>query len=35
MLDDRDRKLLDLMQSDAAIAVTDLAERVALSVSAC
>ena len=35
MLDDRDRKLLDLLQRDAEASVTDLAERVHLSVSAC
>jgi Lrp/AsnC family transcriptional regulator len=35
MLDDRDRKLLDILQSDAGLPVTELAERVALSVSAC
>ncbi|MEZ2127136.1 MULTISPECIES: Lrp/AsnC family transcriptional regulator [unclassified Sinorhizobium] len=35
MLDDRDRKILELLQVDAGISVTDLAEKVALSVSAC
>ena len=35
MLDDRDRKILALLQTDADLAVTDIAERVALSVSAC
>ncbi|ABC91531.1 probable transcriptional regulator protein, AsnC family [Rhizobium etli CFN 42] len=35
MLDDRDRRILDTLQRDAGISVTDLAERVALSVSAC
>jgi Lrp/AsnC family transcriptional regulator len=35
MLDDRDRKILDFLQADAGISVTDLAERVSLSVSAC
>lgn len=35
MLDERDRKILDLLQTDAGISVTDLADRVALSVSAC
>ena len=35
MLDDRDRRILDMLQKDAGISVTDLAERVALSVSAC
>src|SRR5689334_16754465 len=35
MLDERDRKILDLLQTDAGISVTDLADSVALSVSAC
>ncbi|RJF87063.1 Lrp/AsnC family transcriptional regulator [Oleomonas cavernae] len=35
MLDDRDRKILALLQADADLAVTDIAEQVALSVSAC
>ncbi len=35
MLDDRDRKILDLLQADAGISVSDLSERVSLSVSAC
>jgi Lrp/AsnC family transcriptional regulator len=35
MLDDRDRKILVLLQEDAALAVSDLAERVSLSISAC
>ncbi|MEQ8347371.1 MAG: Lrp/AsnC family transcriptional regulator [Sneathiellaceae bacterium] len=35
MIDDRDRKLLDLLQVDADLPVSELAERVALSVSAC
>lgn len=35
MLDDRDRKILSILQKDASVAVTDIAERVALSVSAC
>lgn len=35
MLDDRDRRILDMLQKDAGISVTNLAERVALSVSAC
>lgn len=35
MLDDRDRKLLDLLQRDADSALTDLSERVNLSPSAC
>lgn len=35
MIDDRDRKLLGLLQVDAELPVSELAERVALSVSAC
>ncbi len=35
MLDERDRKLLFLMQQDGSLPVTALAEHVALSVSAC
>ena len=35
MLDDRDRKILDLLQANAEMAVADIAERVALSASAC
>jgi Lrp/AsnC family transcriptional regulator len=35
MLDDRDRKILTLLQRDASIAVSELAGRVSLSVSAC
>ena len=35
MLDDRDRRILEYLQTDAGISVTELAERVALSVSAC
>lgn len=35
MLDDRDRKILTLLQRDASLAVSELAERVSLSVSAC
>jgi Lrp/AsnC family transcriptional regulator len=35
MLDERDRKILDLLQRDAGLSVSDLADRVALSVSAC
>jgi Lrp/AsnC family transcriptional regulator len=35
MLDDRDRKILDLLQDNASLAVSDLAERVSLSLSAC
>lgn len=35
MLDDRDRKILSILQKDAAVAVGTIADRVALSVSAC
>lgn len=35
MLDQRDRTLLDLLQQDATMPIVDLAERTALSVSAC
>lgn len=35
VLDDRDRKLLSLLQQDASVAVGELAERVNLSLSAC
>lgn len=35
MLDPRDRKILDILQEDAVIPIADLAERTALSVSAC
>ncbi len=35
MLDERDRKILTALQEDAGISVADLAERVALSLSAC
>jgi predicted alpha/beta-fold hydrolase len=35
VLDERDRKLLDLLQADADMALSDLAERVHLSPSAC
>ena len=35
MLDDRDRKILARLQSDAGVAVSDLAAAVHLSVSAC
>jgi Lrp/AsnC family transcriptional regulator len=35
MLDDRDRRILEFLQADAGISVTELSERVALSVSAC
>jgi Lrp/AsnC family transcriptional regulator len=35
VIDDRDRKLLRLLQANAALSVTDLADQVSLSVSAC
>src|SRR6478752_7743420 len=35
MLDDRDRKILSILQKDASSAVSEIADRVALSVSAC
>ena len=35
MLDERDRKILQLLQRDAALPVTEIAGRVSLSVSAC
>nr|WP_314257645.1 Lrp/AsnC family transcriptional regulator [uncultured Devosia sp.] len=35
MLDDRDRKILDLLQADAEMAVGEIAEVVSLSASAC
>lgn len=35
MLDDRDRKILELLQVDAGVPVADLAQRVNLSLSAC
>ncbi|ARO13694.1 Lrp/AsnC family transcriptional regulator [Ketogulonicigenium robustum] len=35
MIDDRDRKILNLLQTDADTSIADLADRVALSVSAC
>ncbi|ESQ84496.1 hypothetical protein AEAC466_09090 [Asticcacaulis sp. AC466] len=35
MLDDRDHKILDVLQQDAEIGLTDLADRVHLSASAC
>lgn len=35
MLDDRDRKILAILQKDAAVQVSEIAERVSLSVSAC
>ncbi|NLR96451.1 Lrp/AsnC family transcriptional regulator [Rhizobium sp. P38BS-XIX] len=35
MLDERDRKILEFLQADAGVSVTELADRVALSVSAC
>lgn len=35
VIDDRDRKILDMLQRDAALAVTEIAAKVSLSVSAC
>lgn len=35
MLDERDRKILSLLQADADMPIADIAEAVALSVSAC
>lgn len=35
MIDDRDRKILELLQADAEMAVGDIADAVALSASAC
>ena len=35
MLDERDRKILHLLQRDAALPVTEIAGRVSLSISAC
>ena len=35
MLDERDRKILTILQRDASVPVTTIADRVALSVSAC
>ncbi len=35
MIDDRDRKILALLQEDASLSVGDLSEKVHLSVSAC
>jgi len=35
VLDERDRKILSLLQDDASLSVGDLAERVSLSLSAC
>ncbi len=35
MLDDRDRKILDILQGNSALPVAEIAERVALSPSAC
>lgn len=35
MIDERDRKLLALLQEDAELPVNEMADRVALSVSAC
>lgn len=35
MLDDRDRRILDLLQRDSSVSVAELADQVALSASAC
>ena len=35
MLDDRDRKILNLLQADAGVPLSEIAERVSLSASAC
>ncbi|KPF42458.1 Lrp/AsnC family transcriptional regulator [Rhizobium sp. AAP43] len=35
MIDERDRKILDMLQRDAGVGVADIADRVSLSVSAC
>ncbi len=35
MLDERDRRILELLQKDSAIAVAEVAEQVSLSASAC
>ncbi|EJN04323.1 Lrp/AsnC family transcriptional regulator [Phyllobacterium sp. YR531] len=35
MIDDRDRKILDMLQENASLSVSDLADRVSLSISAC
>jgi Lrp/AsnC family transcriptional regulator len=35
VLDERDRKILSLLQEDASLSVGDLADRVSLSISAC
>jgi len=35
VIDDRDRKILDILQRDAGVAVSDIADMVSLSVSAC
>lgn len=35
MLDERDRKILSLLQEDASLSVGDLADKVSLSISAC
>lgn len=35
MLDERDRKILDLLQKDASVPIAEVAEQVALSASAC
>ncbi|MEP7454566.1 Lrp/AsnC family transcriptional regulator [Phyllobacterium sp. SB3] len=35
MIDDRDRKILDMLQENASMSVSDLADKVSLSISAC
>jgi Lrp/AsnC family transcriptional regulator len=35
MLDGRDRKILDILQENASVGVSDIADRVSLSISAC
>lgn len=35
MIDDRDRKILDILQENASVGVSDIADRVNLSISAC
>ncbi|MHC1548344.1 Lrp/AsnC family transcriptional regulator [Phyllobacterium sp. K27] len=35
MIDDRDRKILDMLQENAAESISDLADKVSLSISAC
>jgi Lrp/AsnC family transcriptional regulator len=35
MIDDRDRKILDILQENASVGVSELADKVSLSISAC